>query len=132
MKQIYSLLRTMPLLAFIALCQGCANGPAFRGSVQLTPNTEIVVVRAAAHQKPNGILVGGDVRRTNGYAGQVPGHLHVVGLDGTGNVVATTDAPWGEFMNRRFRLAYFKAYLRTAHPASITKITIDPVTPPTR
>lgn len=132
MKKICSTPRTMPLLAFIALCQGCAGGPAFRGPIQLTSNTEIVVVRATGRQKPDGILVGGDVRRTNGYARAVPGHLHVVGRDGSGNVVSTTDAPWGEFMTRRFRLAYFKAFLRTANPSAIAKITIEPVTPPTR
>ncbi|AZI37739.1 hypothetical protein NT2_06_01430 [Caenibius tardaugens NBRC 16725] len=132
MKQICSPLRSMPLLAIIAFCQGCANGPAFRGPIQFSANTEIVIVRATARRKTDGILVGGDVRRTNGYAGPVPGHLHVVGLDNSGNVVAITDAPWGAFMSRRFRLAYFMAYLRAANSASITKITIEPVTPPTR
>lgn len=132
MKQVCSISRYMSLLAFIALCQGCASGPTFHGSIQFSTNTEIVVVRATARRKPDGILVGGDVRRANGYAGSVPGHLHVVGLDNSGDVVAITDAPWGEFMSRRFRLAYFKAYLRAANSASITKITIEPVTPPTR
>lgn len=95
----------------------------------MASNTEIAVVRATARQKPEGILVAGDVRRTNGYAGTVPGHLHVVGRDSSGNVVATTDAPWGEFMNRRFRLAYFKAFLQTANPSAIVKISVELVTP---
>ena len=108
---------------------GCATGPRFRGPIQLASNPEIAVVRATARQKHDGILVGGDVRRTNGYTGLVPGHLHVVGQDSLGNVVATTDARWGEFMSRRFRLAYFDALLLTADPSSIAKISIEPVTP---
>lgn len=76
------------------------------------------------------MIVGGDVRRTNGYATPVPGHLHVIGRDSNGNVVAENDAPWGEFMNRRFRLAYLKAHLQTATPATITTIAIEPVTSP--
>lgn len=111
---------------------GCATGPKFSGAIQIATNPEIVVVRVTARQKPDGILVGGDVRRTNGYAGAVPGHLEVVGRDKSGNVVATTSAPWGEFMSRRFRLAYFSAFLRAADPSSIATIRVEPVTPPTR
>lgn len=105
------------------------SGPAFPGPIQITSNAKIEVVRATARRKPDGILVGGDVRRTNGYAGVIPGSLHVVGRDGSGNIVATTDAPWGEFMNRRFRLAYFKAFLAAANPSAIVKISVEPVTP---
>lgn len=108
---------------------GCASGPRFTGPIKLTSNSEIAIVRATARQKPDGVLVGGDVRRPNGYAGVVPGHLHVVGRDGSGNVVASTDAPWGEFSNRRFRLAYFKAFLQAANPSAITTISIESVTP---
>lgn len=116
-------------LALILALGGCATDPAFRGPVEIASNREIVVVRAAAHQKPDGILVGGDVRRTNGYAGPVPGHLRVIGRDSSGRVVATTDASWGEFMNRRFRLAYFKAFLQAVDPAAIATVSIEPVTP---
>lgn len=108
---------------------GCATGPEFGGAFQLVPNPEITVVRATAHQKHDGILVGGDVRRTNGYAGPVPGHLELVGRDKSGKIVATTNAPWGEFMNRRFRLAYFKAFLRTTDPSAIAIIRIEAVAP---
>ena len=45
-----------------------------------------------------------------------------------GVIVASTDAPWGEFMNRRFRLAYFKAFLKTDDPGAITAISVEPVT----
>jgi len=117
------------ILALSLTVAGCAAGPAFRGPIQIASNSKIVVVSATARQKPEGILVGGDVRRTNGYAGSVPGHLHVVGRDASGNVIATTDAPWGEFMNRRFRLAYFKAFLAAANPSAIVKISVEPVTP---
>ena len=132
MKQNCSTVRTLLLIAFLALCQGCASGPTFRGPIQLASNAEIVIIDATARRKPDGILVGGDVRRTNGYAGAVPGHLHVVGRDTSGNVVAATDATWGEFMSRRFRLAYFKAFLQTADPSVIAKISIEPVTQSTR
>ena len=114
-----------PVLATIG---GCATGPKFNGDVQFGSNPEIVVVRAIAHQKFNGILVGGDVRRTNGYAGTVPGYLEVEGRDVSGVVVARAKAPWGEFINRRFRLAYFKAFLPTDEPRTIVTIRIAPVT----
>lgn len=120
----------IPIVLTLSLALGgCASGPAFRGPIQITSSAQIEVVRATAHRKPDGILVGGDVRRTNGYAGVIPGHLHVVGRDGSGNLVATTDAPWGEFKNRRFRLAYFKAFLPATDPSAITSISIVPVTP---
>lgn len=129
MKRIYES-RHNPIVAALALALGgCATGPAFHGTVEVAANSEIVVVRATARQKPDGILVGGDVRRTNGFAGSIPGHLRVIGRDSSGRVVATTDAPWGEFMNRRFRLAYFKAFLQTADPAAIATVSIEPVTP---
>lgn len=37
-------------------------------------------------------------------------------------VIASTDAPWGEFMNRRFRLAYFKAFLEVEDPSAIDRV----------
>jgi hypothetical protein len=123
------ILVTAPALAFIALCQGCASGPAFTGPIHLISNSDIVVVRAAARRKPDGILINGDVRRTNGYAGAVPGHLHVVGRDVPGgNVIAITDVTWGEFMSRRFRLAYYKAFLKTDNPSAVATITVEAVT----
>lgn len=116
-------------LALSITVSGCATGQKFRGPITIASNTELIVVSASARQKPDGILVGGDVRRSNGYAGAIPGHLHVVAWDGAGNAVATVDAPWGEFMNRRIRLAYFKAFLRTNDTAAISKISIEPVNP---
>ena len=122
--------RHIPIVLTLALALGgCATSQAFRGPIKIVSDSEIVVVRATARPKPNGILVAGDVRRTNGFAGAVPGHLRVIGRDGSGNLVATTDAPWGEFMNRRFRLAYFKAFLQTADPNAIASISIEAVTP---
>jgi hypothetical protein len=91
-------------------------------------NADIVVVRANAHRKADGILIYGDVRRTDGYARKVEGHLHIVALNESGNPVATIDAPWGEFMSRRFRLAYFKVKLRLADQSSIEAISVEPVT----
>lgn len=126
---IVYLSRVTVLLLMVA---GCTPALKFSGPIQLVPNAEIVVVHATARHEPDGIVIGGDVRRTNGYANPVPGHLHLVGLDEAGKIVAATDAPWGEFMSRRFRLAYFKAHLRTAAPSAVTKISIEPVTSPTR
>lgn len=117
-------------IALILTVSGCAFGPTFRGSIQPLSNSDIVVVRAVAHQKANGIQIDGDVRRTNGYATRIVGHLHIVGLDAHGNVVAETDAPWGEFMNRRFRLAYFRAILKSADTSAIISIRIEPVIAP--
>lgn len=128
MRQFFAAAYCLPALLLVLAITGCAIGPRFLGPIALVSNSDIAVVRAAARQKPDGILVGGDVRRTNGYAGPVPGHLHVVGSDGAGNVVATTDAPWGEFMTRRFRLAYFNAYLRTADSSRVAKISVEAVT----
>lgn len=115
-------------LAPLALCQGCAGDPAYRVPTTLSSNVDIEVVRAEARRKPGGIDVRGDVRRPNGFAGIVPGHLHVIGRDLSGNALATTDASWGEFMNRRFRLAYFKAFLHTSNPAAVVTISVEPVT----
>lgn len=111
-----------------SLLTSCASHMAFHGPISLASDQQIVVVQASAKFKKNGILVGGDVRRTNGYAGSVPGHLHVEGLGANGNVIAATDAPWGEFMSRRFRLAYFKAFLATPNAASIASIRVTSVT----
>lgn len=112
------------------LLASCASSIAFRGPIALSSDGQIAVVQASAKFKNNGILVGGDVRRTNGYAGVVPGHLHVEGLGANGEIIAATDAPWGEFMSRRFRLAYFKAFLETPHVASIVSIRVISVTAP--
>lgn len=110
------------------LAQGCTLGS--RGSVpiQLASSPQIVVVRAVAHHKNGGIEVGGDVRRPDLGSGKVAGHLRVTGSNAAGVIVASTDAPWGEFMNRRFRLAYFKAFLKTDDPGAITTISVVPVT----
>ena len=116
-------------LALSITVSGCATGQKFRGPITIASNSEIIVVSASARQKPDGILAGGDVHRSNGYAGANPGHLHVIGWDGAGNAVATADVPWGEFMSRRFRLAYFKAFLPTNNVAAISKISIEPVNP---
>ena len=89
-----------------------------------------MVVRATAHQQAGGIEVGGDVRRPDLGAEKVAGHLHVTGRNAAGVVIASTDAPWGEFMNRRFRLAYFKAFLKVEEPGAIAAISVDVVTTP--
>jgi hypothetical protein len=120
-------LSTALLLTF-SLCQGCASGREYRVPVHLASNTDIAIVQARAHAKVAGFIVGGDVRRPNSYAGVVPGYLHIVGRDGSSRVVATTNTHWGEFMNRRFRLAYFKAFLPVTDPSTIKEITIEPIT----
>lgn len=89
-----------------------------------------MVARVVAHQKTGGIEVDGDVRRPDLGSGPVPGHLHVTGRNAAGAVIASTDAPWGEFKNRRFRLAYFKAFLKVADPGAIAAISVEPVTAP--
>ena len=110
------------------LCHGCVSGPAFTGSIERLSNAQIDVVRVSARVKSGGIAVGGDVRRPNGYAGVVPGHLNIVGRDAAGHVVASADAPWGEFKNRRFRLAYFAATLLTSEPSKVVEIRVEPIT----
>lgn len=112
-------------LMLATACSGCMNG-SFRGSIVSTSSGDIQVVRAVASRKPGGIVVSGDVRRRDGYAGPVPGYLHVVGMDAAGNVVATANAPWGQFMNRRLRQAYFKGFLKSASPTSIVSISVVP------
>ncbi|MBB3862054.1 type IV pilus biogenesis protein CpaD/CtpE [Novosphingobium hassiacum] len=107
---------------------GCASKMAFRGPIALASDQQIMIVRATAKFKQNGILVSGDIRRTNGYAGSVAGHLHIEGLGAQGEVLVKADAPWGEFMSRRFRLAYFKAFLETPSVSSITSIRVTSVT----
>lgn len=87
-----------------------------------------MVVRAVAHYKPAGVAVDGDVRRPNFYAGVVPGYLQVEGLDASGKVVVKAQTKWGQFMSRRFRLAYFHVLLLASDPSSITTITVKPVT----
>lgn len=129
MKKILENITVALVLLLAMAAGGCTTDPKFSGAIQLVPNSEIVVVRATAHRKPDGILVGGDVRRTNGYAGAVPGHLEVVGRDRSGNIVATSSTPWGQFISRRFRLAYFKVLLLTPDPSTIATIRIEPVTP---
>ena len=119
---------TIFALTALAFCPGCASGPTYRVPIKLISNTDIAVVRASSHRKPDGIIVGGDVRRPNGYAGVVPGHLRVIGYDASGAVAAVTNVPWGAFMNRRFRLAYFEAFLRAANPSEIATISVEPVT----
>lgn len=74
------------------------------------------------------LVVDGDVRRPNGYAGVVPGHLRVEGRNLAGTVVATTDTNWGAFMNRRFRLAYFRAVIPPEKSSEIASISVTPVT----
>lgn len=113
-------------LGFALVVQGCALGP--RVPIALASDRQIVVVRAVAHHMKGGIEVGGDVRRPDLGSGKVAGHLHVTGRNAAGVVIASTDAPWGEFMNRRFRLAYFKAFLKVQDPGEIAAISVEPVT----
>lgn len=128
MTQIFRLPGTTLGFALLTLCQGCASGQIAHVPIQLISNSDITVVQATAHRKLNGIAVGGDVRRPNGYAGTVPGYLRVVGRDEAGKVIATTTGSWGEFMSRRFRLAYFKNFLTTDNSSVIASISIEPVT----
>ncbi|MEO5495004.1 MAG: hypothetical protein ABIR08_13370 [Sphingomonas sp.] len=121
-------IREMLAWAALATCSGCAGDPAYRIPTKLYSNTDISVVRVYAHRDADGIVVTGDVRRPDGYAGVVPGHLRVTGLNDLGRVVAVTDANWGEFMNRRFRLAYFRTFLRTETPLEIVTVSVEPIT----
>lgn len=110
------------------LLASCASNLTFHGPITLASDKRITVVQASAKFKQKGILIGGDVRRANGYAGAVPGRLHVEGLSASGDVIVETDAPWGQFMSRRFRLAYFKAFLETPNAALIKSIRVSSVT----
>jgi hypothetical protein len=98
--------------------------------ISISSDRQIVVVRALAHYRDEGIVVGGDVRRVDSGSFAVAGHLHVTGRNAAGLIIASTDAPWGEFKNRRFRLAYFEALLKPQKPGDIMAISIDPVTTP--
>jgi len=73
-------------------------------------------------------MVDGDVRRPNGYAGVVSGHLRIEARNQEGVVVAATNANWGEFKNRRLRLAYFRAELSAGDASSIAEISVTPIT----
>lgn len=121
----------IPLSLSLALfAQGCALGSRVRMPIELTSDRQISVVRAVAHQKDGGIEVAGDVRRPDLGSGMVTGHLHVTARNAAGVIVASTDAPWGEFMNRRFRLAYFKAFLKVEEPGAIAAISVEVVSTP--
>lgn len=113
-----------------AAASGCAPNPRFGGEIRPIPSAQIVVVRARGHTNPTGIVIDGDVRRPNGYAGVVSGYLKIEGYDAIGAVIATTKANWGEFMSRRFRLAYFRAVLPAPEPRAIKTITVEAVTDP--
>lgn len=112
----------------VATCASCATGARFSGRIQTHSSPEISVVRAVAHYKATEVVVDGDVRRPNGYAGVVPGYLKVEGLDASGKVIAATRTQWGEFNSRRFRLAYFRAVLPAPEPLAIASIVVEPVT----
>lgn len=116
------------VLSTAILSAGCTTGTRFSGRIRTNSTAEIEVVRAVAHYKPAGVVVDGDVRRPNLYAGVVPGYLQVEGLDASGKVVVTAQTQWGQFMSRRFRLAYFHVLLLASDPSSITTITVKPVT----
>lgn len=105
----------------------CAPDPRVRAPIQLVSNADINVTRATAHLDKDGIRVDGDVRRTNGHAGKVPGHLHITAFNAAGEVVAATDTGWGEFMNRRFRLAYYRGQLVSARAPDVARITVEPI-----
>lgn len=115
-------------LFIAAMCAGCTSGPRFFGRIEIQSSPEISVVRAVAHYRASGIVVDGDVRRPNGYAGVVPGYLHVEGRDASGTIIATTQTKWGEFKSRRFRLAYFRAFLAASAPSAIASVAIEPET----
>jgi hypothetical protein len=109
---------------------GCASQRAFRGQMLLVPGQPVVVVRTWARAETEGLVVGGDVKRAEGQRGRVRGHLHLVGRDSEGRIVASTDAPWGDFIARRFHLAYFRALLRTDRATSIASVTVVGVSDP--
>lgn len=111
---------------------GCVTSPRFAGEIRPVSSAQIIVVRAVGHWNAAGLVIDGDVRRPNGYAGVVPGYLQVEGRDASGAVIAATKANWGEFKSRRFRLAYFHAVLPSPEPASIKIITVEAVTGPSK
>ncbi|WP_157801356.1 hypothetical protein [Sphingobium sp. LB126] len=114
----------------MAIASGCASAPPFVGDLVPASNGQIAVVRVTGHIEDTGIVIDGDVRRPNGYAGVVPGYLRIEGRDASGSVIGVTKANWGEFKSRRFRLAYFHANLPVGNPALVKSITIEPVTAP--
>jgi len=109
---------------------GCASQRTFRGEMLLVPGQPVVVVRTWARLGKDGLVVGGDVKRAAGQGRRVAGHLHIVGRNAEGRIVASTDAPWGEFIARRFHLAYFRALLRTDRASAIVSVTVEGVSDP--
>lgn len=118
------------LYALVLALGGCATGSAYGGRVTLASSPEIEIVDASAKIRRNGLRIGGDVRRAKGQSGPVAGQLHVEARDAQGALVASTDAPWGEFKLRRLRLAFFRALLLTATPKLIMSVTVMAQTKP--
>ena len=116
----------------MATSSGCALAPPFSGKIVPVSSSQIAVVRVVGHMENLGIAVDGDVRRPNGYAGVVPGHLRIEGRDASGGVLASTTTDWGEFKSRRFRLAYFHAFLPVENPALVKSITVQPEIQPSQ
>lgn len=126
--QLHRKILNLPVFAIIGIFSGCASN-SFSGPIQLYSNSQIEVVRAATHRRPRGIVIYGDVRRKDGRANSLSGHLHFVVTNDTGRVVATADAPWGEFINRRFRRGYYAVFLSIARPSTVTTIDVEVVLP---
>lgn len=119
-------LRVWVILGAMALAlSGCATGSKFTGPISLSPSPDLKLRWANAKRKQDGLLVYGQVQSPRGYPGKLSGHLHFVALGSTGEVVAFTDARWGDFMAREFFSAYFKAKLPIADSTEVARIRIE-------
>lgn len=123
---------TCATMGLAAMCSGCTNDPCVHVPIRIVSNEIVEVPRAVAHIDGQGLRIDGDVRRRDGYANPVAGHLVVTAFKKDGSIAAMTDAMWGQFANRRFRLAYFRARLPIRQPEEIGLLSIDAVADPHR
>lgn len=106
-----------------SLLSGCVS-PSFRGSIARLSDSQIAVITTSVRVREHGLVIKGDVGRKDGYVRPLPGYLHIEGLDRGGRIVAAADTCWGEFIVRRFHLAYYRAFLSVSNPGSVAAITV--------
>lgn len=102
----------------------CTESGAHPLDIVATISPDLIISWVHASRSRGGIVVTGRIQQRHCCVNAMRGYVHIEAIDAAGQSVATTDAPWGEFIARQIHSAYFGARLPSAKSEAVSRIII--------
>jgi hypothetical protein len=103
---------------------GCGTEAPFEGTISARPSTVVQLSWVRAKRTADGVRVWGQIQQAHCCA-SLHGYIHFEAIDPSGAIIATSNAPWGEFNARQLHSAWFKAELPMTRERAVSRIDME-------